>query len=727
MYKSFSENVNFWVDTLYPEANETLNDIWSSAEPYTDKFLEDIRGLAVIGEDIEDFRKLLNQSYEANDFYIKTMVNFTMTILDELAIRNHIGSVPKIFKEMWNVLGDSGVALRKSILWLIETIKTTYKNTIDTLNSIFHGEAMSYVSSVVGNAIYKYDRFIKDLHLTFIKYVQNVFNQISDTVMKWWRSMLERIQPIVMRFAHYAESLLWNMSKEIFEFLHRHTDELAKSPYFDTVSGFMRDLDTIYRDIQNNDALTNIRKYSSLATAFLREKYFKVVPFGRELERLINELIDEIKMLKKREQIQFILNRIEEWQAKFAWFAEEFQLDRRMHTLWTIIIDKITSYEQTALQMDDKYREAKTKFVFDPNVGLIKLEQKLPMAWHAFNETPIFEEISELQAISKVFRMFNGVNISLVPFDMWQYYTDPYLWLPPFKARSLMIGSRHYITFDKRFVLLNHKYSLIESGNLTHKPDQCSYLLANDFEDFNFTLAQEPSISVYNDKLLSTRKIAIVADGHIIDVDLVAATIQIDRNSTTALPIQIGDTIIYRNWDILVIKSKNGFELSCNLQFDFCSFEVTGWYFGKTAGILGTMNNEMFDDFMTSRHAIVKDQNEFKSSWTLNHGGRSADQCQHADLVKANQQPTQPSIPNELLNICDTYFLSKVSPFANCFATIDSMPFYDMCLDMGLNSITDFTHSAHPAQKGACAVAFAYMESCMERNLPLRVPEICLQ
>lgn len=367
--------------------------------------------------------------------------------------------------------------------------------------------------------------------------------------------------------------------------------------------------------------------------------------------------------------------------------------------------------------MDDKYREAKTNFIFDPIAGLMKLEQKLPMAWHAFNETPIFEEIDELQLLSKAFRIFNGVNVSLFSIDVFEYYTNPYVWLPPFKARSLMVGSRHYITFDKRFISLNHQYAYIENNQ---KPDTCSYVLANDFVDFNFTLTQEPSIAVYNDKLLSTRKLAIVADGNIIDIDLIGTTVRINRNSTTALPIQIGDTIIYRDWDILVIRSTNGFELNCNLQFDFCWFEISGWYYGKTAGIMGTVNNEIYDDFLTSNHVITKDIIEFKQSWALNHNGH-IDKCKHE--LKDNKH----TISNELLNICDMYFLSKISPFANCFATVDSRPFYDMCLDMGSNSITNFTHNEHPAQKGACAVALAYMESCSDENLPLRIPEICLQ
>lgn len=43
MYDSFSENVEFWVKTLYSEANETINDIWSNARPSANDFLDDLR------------------------------------------------------------------------------------------------------------------------------------------------------------------------------------------------------------------------------------------------------------------------------------------------------------------------------------------------------------------------------------------------------------------------------------------------------------------------------------------------------------------------------------------------------------------------------------------------------------------------------------------------------------------------------------------------------------
>lgn len=676
-------------------------------------------GLRVLEDDFNEFRTFLNQSYEANDFYAKTLVNFTLTILDELAIRNHIGSVPKILNEVWQVLGESGVALRKNIKWLMESVKTAYKNAIDVLSRIFHGEAMSYVSALVEKAVVWYDKIIKDIHLTFVKYVQNMWNRISDTITEYWRRLLDRIQPMVMQIINYFESILWNISSEIIEFLNKRTNEIVQSPYYDTVSKFTQELDKIYHDFQHNDALTNIKKYSKLTWDFIREKYFKVVPFSQELLDISTELSEEFKQLQNLEIVQFAVNRINEWETKFMWFAEEFQLDRRVHQLWQIIIEKFNTYDQTALQNDDKYRRPKTYFIFDPDAGLIQLEQKLPMSWHAFNETPLFEEISEFKMVSKVLRLFNGVNVSITTsLEQYQSYLDPYTWLPPFKSRSLLVGSRHYLTFDRRIITLDsHKYTMLHEGE---QFDQCSYLLAHDFDDSNFTLLQQPSHRLMDNRRLATRKLSLYVEGNLIDIDVVAESISINRNRTTVLPVKINDVVVYRDNDILAVRSANGFKLKCNLQFDLCWFELSGWYSGKTAGILGTMNNEPFDDLIMPNRIIATEEIIFRDSWAMR-------QCKHIDKVENSQHVEDVMLSNELLNICDTLFHSKVSQFVNCFETIEPRPFYEMCLDMGSNSISNYTHTNHPAQKGVCAVALAYIEACSDQNIPLRVPDTCVQ
>lgn len=711
-YDSFSATIDFWVKTMYSESTDTVTDIWQNAKPFVSGFVNDVSGLQVLADDIDELRKFLNQSYEANDFYVKDVVSFTLTLLDELAIRNHIDSLPRIFNEFWQFLGDSGVALRKSILWLIETIKISYKNAVDILGRIFHGDALGYLSGMMEKAVYTYDKCIKDLHLTLVKHVQNIYDRIINSITNQWRLLLDRITPTVMNIIQSSESLVVDISQEIYDFLHKRSDEFVRSPYFDTVSIFTQDMDRLYQDLTTNDLITNIRKYSLLTWQFVKEKYFKFVPFGKELQNITNEVWDELRELEKQELVQFLVHRANEFQKKLEWLAEELQLDKRLHQLGLIIKRKITYYSETALEADDRYREAKTEFIFDPDKGQIKLAQKLPVAWHSFNETPILEEIAEYRFFKNSQELFSQ-NLSIANiFEEVRYYMDPHTWLPPFKSHAILIGSRHYITFDKRFISLNHRYGYITVGQ---KLDQCSYLLAHDFLDGNFTIVQEPSIVNHNNNLLSSRKLAVIADHNIIDIDMIDAVIRIDRDLTSKLPVQIGDTVIYRESEILIIRSKNGFQLSCNLQFDLCWLELSGWYFGKTAGILGTVNNEIYDDFLTSRNTVTEDQNLLKESWSLN-------KCKH-DLDKRNDY----DVSDTLLAICQSFFYSDHSQFANCFPYVDPVPFYDMCLDMGENSISNFTHRQHPAQKGACSVALAYIEICHTEKKPLRVPDICVQ
>jgi hypothetical protein len=54
-----------------------------------------------------------------------------------------------------------------------------------------------------------------------------------------------------------------------------------ESPYFSKIYDFGQDVDKIYKDFVKNDILTNIRKYTKILYDFIREKYFTIVPFGK--------------------------------------------------------------------------------------------------------------------------------------------------------------------------------------------------------------------------------------------------------------------------------------------------------------------------------------------------------------------------------------------------------------------------------------------------------------
>lgn len=181
----------------------------------------------------------------------------------------------------------------------------------------------------------------------------------------------------------------------------------------------------------------------------------------------------------------------------------------------------------------------------------------------------------------------------------------------------------------------------------------------------------------------------------------------------------MGDTTIYRDADLMIIESTKGFHLNCNLQFDLCWFELSGWYFGKTAGLLGNMNNELLDDLTDQYDVESKSDNSFFNSWGLELSG-TCESLQDESLEEREVSP-------EFVSKCDSYFRSRLSFFVNCFGVVDPTPFYQMCLDMSEKAYSQVFKDSYPAHKGLCSVALAYVESCAAEQTPLRLPDTCIQ
>lgn len=133
------------------------------------------------------------------------------------------------------------------------------------------------------------------------------------------------------------------------------------------------------------------------------------------------------------------------------------------------------------------------------------------------------------------------------------------------------------------------------------------------------------------------------------------------------------------------------------------------------------MNNENYDDFLTSHNIITKAKDDFVRSWQLS----TCDEPNHITNISANMA----LYSQKTLTICDRYFKNRFSQFADCFGVIDPSPFYDMCLDLGLNSISNviYEYDDHPSQRGVCTSALAYIDLCENSKTLLRVPNECVQ
>jgi hypothetical protein len=89
-------------------------------------------------------------------------------------------------------------------------------DSIEMFNQLMQGNSLEHLTKFMEVIIEKYDRFVKDLHVSFISYVETLYDQLVQTVLTYWNRILQNIEPQIIRSIHYVESILWGISTEIF-------------------------------------------------------------------------------------------------------------------------------------------------------------------------------------------------------------------------------------------------------------------------------------------------------------------------------------------------------------------------------------------------------------------------------------------------------------------------------------------------------------------------------
>nr|CAI5832306.1 unnamed protein product [Callosobruchus analis] len=336
------------------EALDAVNGIWIDAKPNVEKFLADLRNLTVIEDDFEEFKIFLNESYYANEFYIRTITNIVVTMFDELALKSHLQSLPKIVQEIWSVMGESGQKIRKSILWVVDKIKLYYKNTTQFIHELINGDPIEHITKVLKKVVERYDEFIKNVHVAALQYVESLWTQTYTMAMEHWHRTLAALEPAFLKFIHYVESMLWHTGRELLDFLYQRKNEIIESPYFVQFTKLSHDVDRFYKDITGNNTIANIYKYTHVAWNFLKEKYLNSVPFGKEVIDIINEVWTELKKLADIPSINFLVVQWNEAADQFKYYYDYFDMENRLQRLVKIIYLKLSDLSVTALEDENR-------------------------------------------------------------------------------------------------------------------------------------------------------------------------------------------------------------------------------------------------------------------------------------------------------------------------------------------------------------------------------------
>lgn len=150
------------------------------------------------------------------------------------------------------------------------------------------------------------------------------------------------------------ETIVWNTSREFLDFLYIRKNELIESPYFVKFTNFTHDLDRFYKDITGNNTIASVTKYSRIVGNFLKEKYFSMVPFGKELQDVVSEIWAELNELRNLPSIQYLTEKWNHLYENFKWLYDYFDVENRLHRFITLLHSKLTDMSQTALEAENR-------------------------------------------------------------------------------------------------------------------------------------------------------------------------------------------------------------------------------------------------------------------------------------------------------------------------------------------------------------------------------------
>ncbi|CAM2099649.1 unnamed protein product [Caretta caretta] len=260
----------------------------------------------------------------------------------------------------------------------------------------------------------------------------------------------------------------------------------------------------------------------------------------------------------------------------------------------------------------------------------------------------------------------------------------------PFEYHAVLMGNKHFRTFDGRMYDLTSK---------------CSVLLAKDFIHNTFTV-------VLNQESSGLRSLHMEMNQTTIDIYPGLKTYKMYNFSQTEenclsldQSLEKNGITIRKDANRIEVLNENGVFVSCNFHYDLCTVTLDGWHHGVSAGLFGTNDNEAGNEWMLPNHSYTGSVQEFTQSWQVSS---------HCNYVQKKVKPCSITAKQK---VCKVFFREPHSLLRNCFKVVDPEPFYSMCVHDACDS---------SELKAACNLAAAFVHLCSRNFVPLEIPSQCV-
>lgn len=237
-------------------------------------------------------------------------------------------------------------------------------------------------------------------------------------------------------------------------------------------------------------------------------------------------------------------------------------------------------------------------------------------------------------------------------------------------SRCSAVGDPHYHTFDgKRFDFMGKcSYVLVKTANFSIEAENvaCSGAMS---ASLGFATLDQPSCTKsVTIKLLQGNQIKTVKLNQ-------GPIILIDGLEVTKLPTKKYDAVLkvrQASSTMILVSFTDGL----NVWWDGVSnvyIDAPASYRGRTAGLCGTFNSNINDDFLTPEGDVESSATAFADKW------RTKETCQFAPNTLDIPHPCQVNVENKdrAIKACSQL---KSKLFDSCHFSVDPEEFYEDCM-----------------------------------------------
>ncbi|KAK6621829.1 hypothetical protein RUM44_001636 [Polyplax serrata] len=488
-----------------------------------------------------------------------------------------------------------------------------------------------------------------------------VFQNVFGGVMEAFEEFVKKVVSSYEKFSHEAAELQVKLVELYKEVLSRFTESYEKM--LEPVMGFLHQL-CDYACSLAEHLVDCLKAHEGEISQLLVGVSTYIQEFSQfcvnTIEQLRHETHDFVKVIVDQLKTLPIYTSFEEKYKELT----NVELPQTLKNFYSEITFAAEDIMKTPELKDFTENLLGYLFKFPVSSFLVKLPKVGP--FKEFTFIRYLKALTELPTLSEFYYTYRPL---FYPQDN----------IPPFKAHAMIVHSHHFFTFDQK--------------HYTFK-GTCSYVLAQDFLDGNFSIVA----NFDNGKIKSI----IMNDER--------DTVEMFNDNTVSVngahgdyPVKLNNFDGWVRYGTFNLKHKSGVHITKYHRQDAFLFRISGFYFGRTRGLLGTISNEHYDDYLLPNGHVASTTTEFVDAYKVN------DAC-----PPVTEFPPTPAHVDEC-----TKFFSSDSILHSGFGFINHEIYREAC-DQHASSSPD-------RLKAACDMASAYVLSLKQGYMPYAtIPDECV-